>query len=166
MPVADLNHYFIRAEDIEATKNFYVEVLGFEALPRPNFPFPGYWLGIDGKALVHVALHGVEQADLYYIGSPKDAATDNAGVIDHIAFVATDPAKMASHFKSRGVAFRPRYLPESSLYQIFVKDPNGIMIELNFFDVEDISEWADENVENYTTMPRVTTGRGSDADAP
>jgi hypothetical protein len=50
---------------------------------------------------------------------------------------------MAAHFKSIGVPYRPRYLPESALYQIFVKDPNGIMIELNFFGVEDISEWAD-----------------------
>ncbi|NNC63786.1 MAG: hypothetical protein HKN84_03290 [Gammaproteobacteria bacterium] len=64
---------------------------------------------------------------------------------------------MAAHFKSIGVPYRPRYLPESALYQIFVKDPNGIMIELNFFGVEDISEWADEDVENYTTMPRGET---------
>lgn len=159
MPVTELNHYLVRASDIEVTKNFYVDVLGFETVPRPDFPFPGYWLGLDGAALVHVALAGVERSDLYYIGSPDDAATDNAGVIDHIAFIATDPAKMAKHFESIGVQFRPRYLPESSLYQIFVKDPNGIMIELNFFDVEDISEWSEGEVENYTTMPRAESSQ-------
>ncbi|MDH3507896.1 MAG: hypothetical protein OEQ25_12235, partial [Gammaproteobacteria bacterium] len=67
--------------------------------------------------------------------------------------------KMAKHFKSIGVQFRPRYLPESSLYQIFVKDPNGIMIELNFFGVEDISEWSEGEVENYTAMPRVESSQ-------
>jgi len=154
MPVTVLNHFFVRAENIEATKDFYVDVLGFEVLPRPNFPFPGYWLGLDGAALVHVGLGGVEQANLYYIGSPDGAATDNAGVIDHIAFIATDPAKMAAHFRSTGVPYRPRYLPESALYQLFVRDPNGIMIELNFFGIEDVSQWSDEEVENYTTMPR------------
>ena len=157
MPVTDINHYLVRATDIEATREFYADVLGFEVLPRPDFPFPGYWLGVDGQPLVHVGQHGVEHSEIYYPGSPKDAATDNTGVVDHIAFIATDPAKMAAHFKSIGVSYRPRYLPESALYQIFVKDPNGIMIELNFFGVEDISEWADEDVENYTTMPRGET---------
>jgi len=153
MPVTDLNHYLLRANDIEATKDFYVKVLGFEVMPRPDFPFPGYWLGIGGKIQVHVALHGVEQADLYYIGSPRNAATDHAGVIDHIAFVADDPRAMAMHLKKIGVPFRPRYLPESQLYQLFVKDPNGLMIELNFFGVSDISEWS-EGAENYSAMPR------------
>jgi len=153
MPVTDLNHYLLRANDIEATKDFYVKVLGFEVMPRPEFPFPGYWLGIGGKIQVHVALHGVEQADLYYIGSPRNAATDHAGVIDHIAFVADDPRAMAMHLKKIGVPFRPRYLPESQLYQLFVKDPNGLMIELNFFGVSDISEWS-EGAENYSAMPR------------
>jgi len=153
MPVTDLNHYLLRANDIEATKDFYVKVLGFQVMPRPEFPFPGYWLGIGGKIQVHVALHGVEQADLYYIGSPRNAATDHAGVIDHIAFVADDPRAMAMHLKKIGVPFRPRYLPESQLYQLFVKDPNGLMIELNFFGVSDISEWS-EGAENYSAMPR------------
>jgi len=153
MPVTDLNHFLLRANDIEETKDFYVKVLGFEVMPRPEFPFPGYWLGIDGKIQVHVALHGVEQAGLYYIGTPANAATDNTGVIDHIAFVASDPQAMAAHFKQIDVPFRPRYLPESQLYQLFIRDPNGLMIELNFFGVTDISEWA-EGAENYSAMPR------------
>jgi len=154
MPVADINHYLIRANDIDETRDFYVRVLGFEVMPRPDFPFPGYWLGVGGKIQVHVAQHGVEQAELYYIGSPPRAATDNSGVIDHIAFVATEPAAMAKHLKAIGVSFRPRFLPESQLYQLFVRDPNGVMIELNFFGVTDISERSEEAAENYSTMPR------------
>ena len=157
MPVADINHYLVRTMDIDATRDFYVDVLGFEETPRPNFPFPGYWLGIDGTALVHVALHGVDNSELYYIGSPADAATDNTGSIDHVAFVATDPEAMINRFSELGVNYRPRFLPESELYQLFVQDPNGVMIELNFFGITDISSWADEQVENYSTMPRDDT---------
>src|SRR3989442_10614388 len=34
-------------------------------MPRPDFPFPGYWLGVDGKIQVHMAQGGVPNSDLY-----------------------------------------------------------------------------------------------------
>src|SRR6185436_8538982 len=100
MPVTELNHYLIRANDLERTKDFYVDVLGFEVMPRPDFPFPGYWLGINGKIQVHMAQAGVPNSELYYLGSPKNAAKNNSGVIDHIAFLATDPGKFVQRFKA------------------------------------------------------------------
>lgn len=154
MPVDDLSHYLVRANDIEATRNFYMTVLGFEVMPRPDLPFPGYWLGTGGKTLVHVAQHGVAQAAVYYLGSPAHAATDNTGAIDHIAFVASDPQAMAASFEQLGVPFRRRFLRESALYQLFVTDPNGLVVELNFYDIDDISEWSDEYAESYSSMPR------------
>jgi len=56
-------------------------VLGFEVMPRPDFPFPGYWLGVNGRIQVHMAQGGVPNSELYYLGSPKNAAKDNSGVI-------------------------------------------------------------------------------------
>ncbi len=91
MPVTDLNHYFVRANDLEKTKAFYCDVLGFEVMPRPDFPFPGYWLGANGKIQVHIGPHGIPNAELYYIGTSAKSATDNTGVVDHIAFLATEP---------------------------------------------------------------------------
>ena len=41
MPLTELNHYFIRANELEKTKDFYCDVLGFQVMPRPTFPFPG-----------------------------------------------------------------------------------------------------------------------------
>jgi len=92
MPLTELNHYFIRANNLEKTKDFYCEVLGFEVMPRPSFPFPGYWLGVNGKIQVHMGPDGIDNAELYYLGTPKGAVTDHAGVVDHIAFLATEPA--------------------------------------------------------------------------
>ncbi len=43
MPLIDLNHYFVRAKDLERSRRFYCDVLGFEVMPRPDFAFPGYW---------------------------------------------------------------------------------------------------------------------------
>jgi len=151
MPVTELNHYLIRCNDLERSKDFYCKVLGFEVMPRPDFPFPGYWLGINGKIQVHMAQAGVPNSQLYYLGSPKNAATSNSGVIDHVAFLATDPDRFVKHLKGIGVAIRPRNFPESQLFQLFIRDPDGLTIELNFFGVTQAPDWGGED---YSKMPR------------
>jgi catechol 2,3-dioxygenase-like lactoylglutathione lyase family enzyme len=156
MPVTELNHYLIRANNLERTKDFYCDVLGFEVMPRPDFPFPGYWLGINGKIQVHMAQGGVPNSELYYLGSPKNAATDHAGVVDHIAFLATEPDQFVKHLKKLGVKCRPRNFPESQLYQLFVKDPNGLTIELNFFGITKAPDWGGED---YAKMPRAASSK-------
>jgi catechol 2,3-dioxygenase-like lactoylglutathione lyase family enzyme len=154
MPVTELNHFLIRANDLERTKDFYCKVLGFEVMPRPDFPFPGYWLGVNGKIQVHMAQGGVPNSELYYLGSPKNAAKDNSGVIDHVAFLATDPEKFVKHLKAVGVPCRPRNFPESQLYQLFIKDPDGLTIELNFFGITKAPDWGGED---YSRMPRASS---------
>src|SRR2546427_62912 len=108
MPLTELNHYFVRANDLEQTKKFYCDVLGFEVMPRPTFPFPGYWLGVNGKIQVHMGQDGIDHADLYYLGTPKGAVTDHAGVVDHIAFVATEPGGFIRRFKKETPGGLPR----------------------------------------------------------
>jgi catechol 2,3-dioxygenase-like lactoylglutathione lyase family enzyme len=151
MPVTELNHFLIRAKNLERTKDFYVKVLGFEVMPRPDFPFPGYWLGVGGKIQVHMAQAGVPNSKLYYLGSPKNAATTNSGVIDHVAFLASAPAKFVKRFQELKIACRPRSLPEFGLYQLFIKDPDGLTIELNFFGIKKMPDWGGED---YSSMPR------------
>ena len=152
MPLTELNHYFVRANDLERTRQFYVDVLGFEVMQRPNFPFPGYWLGINGKIQVHMGPAGIPNQEMYYLGTPKGAATDHAGVVDHIAFLASDPEAFVKRFKALGMEFRPRSLPESELFQLFIKDPNGLTIELNFFGIKQAPDWGGED---YSKMERV-----------
>ena len=128
MPLTELNHYFVRANDLEQTKKFYCDVLGFEVMPRPTFPFPGYWLGVNGKIQVHMGQDGIDHADLYYLGTPKGAVTDHAGVVDHIAFVATEPGGFIRRFKERGVDFQPRSLPEFDLYLTPLLNHRGVPV--------------------------------------
>jgi catechol 2,3-dioxygenase-like lactoylglutathione lyase family enzyme len=154
MPLTELNHYFVRANDLERSRHFYCEVLGFEEMPRPDFPFPGYWLGVGGKIQVHMGPHGIPNSNLYYLGTTPRSATDNAGIVDHIAFSATDPEAFSARFKSMGLHARKRFLPEFRLFQMFVSDPDGLTIELNFHGVEDAPAWSTDS-ENYADMPRV-----------
>lgn len=153
MPITELNHFLVRANDLETSRRFYCEVLGFEVMDRPNFPFPGYWLGVGGKTQVHMGPHGIAHSELYYPGTTARSATDNSGTIDHIAFLASDPQSFSERMSARGIAFRKRYLPESQLFQLFVKDPDGLTIELNFHGIEDHPSW-DASAENYAHMPR------------
>ena len=136
MPVTELNHYFVRANDLERSRRFYCDVLGFEVMPRPAFPFEGYWLGVGGRVQVHMGPHGIPNADRFYLGTTPASSTSNSGVVDHIAFSATEPDLLALRLETLGVAMRKRFFAEFRLYQIFVQDPDGLTIELNFHGIE------------------------------
>ena len=153
MPIQSINHFFIRAADLEATRHFFVEVLGFSEQARPDFPFPGYWLGTNGGIQVHIGPSRIPDRQAYYLGTPDDAADGQTGVIDHVAFLANDPQSFIAHLNRHNVPFRPRFLPESKLYQLFVRDPNGVMIELNFFGIDEAPDWGGED---YGQMKRVS----------
>lgn len=142
MPLTELNHYFIRAKDLEQSRHFYCEVLGFEEMPRPDFPFPGYWLGINGKVQVHMGLDGIPEEATYYFGTTVHSARNNAGVIDHIAFLAEDAETFAKRFREVGLLSRERYFAAIKLFQIFVTDPDGLTIELNFPGIAVEPPWA------------------------
>jgi catechol 2,3-dioxygenase-like lactoylglutathione lyase family enzyme len=153
MPIHSLNHFFIRSENLELTKEFYMTVLGFEVMARPDFPFPGYWLGINGSIQVHLGPSNIPNREKYYIGTGSDAANGQTGVIDHVAFLAEEPETFVERFQEKNISFRPRHFPESNLYQLFIRDPNGVMIELNFFNITQAPAW---NGEDYSKMERVT----------
>ena len=132
MPLTELNHFFVRANDLERSRRFYCDALGFEVMPRPAFPFPGYWLGVSGKVQIHMGPDGIADQARYYLGSAPGVAKDNAGVIDHIAFQGTRPDELAQRLAQLGLASRTRHIPEIALLQIFVADPDGLTIEMNF----------------------------------
>ena len=50
MPLKNLNHLLVLAQDLEATRDFYVDVLGLAVGPRPSFKSPGYWLYLGDQA--------------------------------------------------------------------------------------------------------------------
>jgi catechol 2,3-dioxygenase-like lactoylglutathione lyase family enzyme len=132
MPLIDLDHYFVRATDLERSRRFYCDVLGLAEMPRPAFPFPGYWLGVNGKVQVHMGADGIPDAERFYFGTTARSATDNAGVVDHIAFLAADAESFARRLDEAGLPARMRYFAGIELFQIFVTDPDGLTIELNF----------------------------------
>lgn len=134
MPINTLDHYSIRTADLSATQSFYVDVMGFEVGPRPEFPFPGVWLYQGGIAVVHViGIDPTDSAGLQdYLGDRSATDEGGSGMIDHVAFAATDIDTVRTRITASGLVFRERQVPAMRLRQIFVNDPSGITIELNF----------------------------------
>lgn len=153
MPLTELNHYFVRCNDLEASKDWYCKALGFEIMLRPPFPFPGYWLGVNGKVQVHMGQHGIAHSDLYYIGTPAHAAVNNSGVVDHIAFLAQEPTEFRQRLNDLKLSYRSRKLPAFGLFQMFIKDPDGLTIELNFYGLKEQPDWGGED---YSQLLKTT----------
>jgi len=120
--VGALDHFNVRTRQLDETVRFYCDVLGLTSGQRPNFSFPGAWLYSDGRAVVH----------LVDISPTEEAQKPDSGVVHHVAFVSRGFVAMKARLKSKGMAFDSRQVPGGDLWQIFVNDPNGVMIELNY----------------------------------
>ena len=134
-----LNHFSIRTLDLAATRTFYETVLGLTVGPRPKFPFPGYWMyrGDHGdivNAVVHII--GMDRNDPVglqrYLGDRDASSLRGTGAVDHVAFFATGLRAMQQHLRGIGVDARERTVPNIGLHQLFLDDPNGVVIELNY----------------------------------
>ncbi len=130
MPLGVLQHFTIEPADLERTKDFYVDVLGLEVGDRPPLGFPGYWLYSGGEATVH--LLGPRKAREGVVVRDPARHYEDTGRLDHIAFAATDLPAMRERLNTRGVSFREQVIPRTGAAQIFLFDPDGVGVELNF----------------------------------
>jgi catechol 2,3-dioxygenase-like lactoylglutathione lyase family enzyme len=123
MPLTQLNHVTVRTDDLEGTRDFYSEALGLRDGFRPPLTFPGYWLYCGEQAVVHLVPRS---------GQIGAGPGDTTGNFDHVAFVAEDFDGMRARFARLGLDFSEREVPGIRLKQLFVQDPNKVMIEINF----------------------------------
>jgi catechol 2,3-dioxygenase-like lactoylglutathione lyase family enzyme len=125
MALEGLNHYTIRPADLERTKDFYVDVLGLHIGYRPPLGFPGYWLYVGDNPTVH--LIGPRDRDAHL---PREAGP--TGLLDHIAFTCTGLAEMKERLARRGIQHEERVIPRDRQTQLFIYDPDGVAVELNY----------------------------------
>jgi catechol 2,3-dioxygenase-like lactoylglutathione lyase family enzyme len=120
-----------------ATRDWYVKVLGFAEGAHPDFKFPVCWLYIGATDVIHITEGGanVSENRKRYLGQQSQAA-EGTGVIDHVAFRCTGLREMMAHLAKNGIEFRKRQVDDQGLYQLFLMDPNGIKVELNFASSE------------------------------
>lgn len=134
-----LNHFSIRTVDLDECERFYCGLLGLTKGPRPPFPFPGLWLyagdtDVYANAAVHII--GIDRDDpeglKKYLGDRDEASLAGSGAVDHVAFFVTGLADTLKKLQEAGIEGRERTVPLLGLHQVFVDDPNGIVVELNF----------------------------------
>jgi catechol 2,3-dioxygenase-like lactoylglutathione lyase family enzyme len=134
MGIQKLDHYSVRTPDLARAMRFYEDALGFYPGPRPPFTFPGAWMYTapeagesEGRPIVHL------------IGDAGAQAGTGTGAVDHIAFAASGIGELHARLDRHGIAFRERKVPSTGMHQVFVRDPDGVTIELNYADPADIA---------------------------
>ena len=134
MPLTSLNHCSIRTAKLEFTKDFFTGALGLSVGDRPALPFPGYWLYLGDTAVVHLV--GIDPDDprglIDHLGEADIDSVEGTGSFDHVAFTASDAPEMLDRLRRLGIPFRERQVPDLDLFQIFIEDPNGVTIEMNY----------------------------------
>ena len=133
MSIRCLHHINIRTSKIEETRDFYERILGLYVGARPDFGEHGYWLFVPGSdhPIVHLSINSD--------GGP-DQPTDSGNRLDHVAFFGHDLDGTLAHLDKLGIKYdvQPnRLYLDSKMVQVFLKDPNGINVELGFFPERD-----------------------------
>lgn len=121
--VQGLDHFSVISSNPERTVAFYRDLLGLENGPRPKLSFPGVWLYAAGQPLLHVIFE-------------RPFAPGATGAFDHVALaVSGSPPETEAKLSAAGVEFESRLIERTRTYQIFLRDPDGVGVELNFADV-------------------------------
>jgi len=128
MSVQAMNHFTVLSDDLEATRKFYCDLLGLEVGWRPPFQFPGWWLYVGDRPILHV---------IHRDHLPEG---DRGGVLDHMAFTATDLPGTVRKLQHAGIEYDLRRLPGGGIWQMFFNDPCGAKVEFDFAQDEPAPE--------------------------
>jgi len=134
MPISHIEHFLVAADDIDATRDWYVRVLGMKPGAHPDFGFPVHWMYSGDTDIVHIGPSAKQAGEIQkkFLGRTSRNTGEGTGAIDHIAFRATGLRGMLEHLKKEKISFTQRRANGQALFQLFLYDPNGIKIELNY----------------------------------
>ena len=135
MAIQRLEHILVLAQDLDETKNFYVGALGLHVGDRPPFKFAGYWLYLGDTPVIHLALaEGDPALQEYFDEAPleRNTKTGAQSAAEHIAFSATGYDEFVARLEHLNVPHKKITVPLDGTRQIFVHDPNGLKLEINF----------------------------------
>jgi catechol 2,3-dioxygenase-like lactoylglutathione lyase family enzyme len=124
MPVQGLDHYNLRAprDLLDRIRDWYRDTLRLAQGKRPPFGNHGYWLYAGERPILH--LSEAEPGETHPV--------PGEGTFDHVAFACSDFAAMSAHLDGLGLRYRVVDVPLTRTRQVFLQDPGGNGVELNF----------------------------------
>lgn len=125
MKLNSIHHIAIIASDYEISKNFYVNILGFEII-RENYREEKNSYKLDLKL-------GNSEIELFSIpNAPKRPSYPEACGLRHLAFFVTDIDTVVNELNSKGIVTEPIRLDEYTGKKFtFFSDPDGLPLELH-----------------------------------
>ena len=130
MRVNALDHVNIFTDDMAGTTRFYAELLELDVRdgPPPSARDQVQWVYDDqNRPILHINARGARQA------FPRDCPAGPTGPIHHVALNCSGKAEVIARLTARGADFTVQDIAAIGLTQIFTHDPNGVLLELNFF---------------------------------
>ena len=138
-----LDHCNIRTFDLDGTIAFYTDIVDLKDGDFPGTRSMGAWLyDASDRPILHIiaidpkdpeaALGRVRDRLGKLAGNLELSSLNGGGAIDHIAFECDDYDAMRAKLTARGLPLTSSDVPSINLRQLFVNDPNGVTLELNF----------------------------------
>ena len=114
----------IRVKDLKKSLAFYTDVLGMKVVGKGTMPHGGKYAHLRGKGSKQTL-----ELNWYPEGSRFYTEYTSGEELDHLAFVVKDKTKAFKELVKKGaeVAVGPN---DSKGTELYVKDPNGIWLEI------------------------------------
>lgn len=125
MDLNSIHHIAIIASNYEASKNFYVNILGFKII-RENYREERQSYKLDLKI-------GTSEIELFSIpNAPARPSYPEACGLRHLAFGVNNIEKIVEELNSKGVITEPIRIDEYTGKKFtFFSDPDGLPLELH-----------------------------------
>lgn len=135
MPVDCVDHVNIRTPDLPGTIAFYTETLGMTASPAPGASSEeACWLlDTDGRAAIHLGRLELRYPTDHWQVRQSPVATET-GRLHHVALRCSGYDEVRSRLIGHGCTISESAIDSIGLKQIFVTEPNNILLELNFWN--------------------------------
>jgi catechol 2,3-dioxygenase-like lactoylglutathione lyase family enzyme len=128
--ITSFNHISREVSDVEKSVDFYINILGFQAIPRPAFEVAGVWLWGHG-----LNFHIVQTCNKEEQKSLRSRRIkyyhEHLPSVDHIAFIAKDCDIVKSLLEEEDIYYREFNDNETGIHQFFFFDPDGNAIEVS-----------------------------------
>ena len=130
MRVEALDHVNVITADLEGSVRFYAELFGLEPRdgPPPLTHENARWMyDVAGRAVIHI--NSLECPRAY----DREVRAGPTGALHHVALRCSGYEELRARLASYGLEHRINVVAAVGLRQIFVLDPNQVLLELNFF---------------------------------